>query len=137
MTTDRERREAIAAAVKVGDDPCWYTVQEWAEREEAERTAWTTVREQGVSVHRDSEWNERIAELAQRLAAPFPRGTVHVATIEPPEGVLKSTVRTGLGCETISSCVGTLTIRFANQYEIVHLTEGERVALIEALGGVA
>lgn len=190
MTTNRERRAAAAAAVRVGDElivtddrgrhrarvtkagpvwltmqeidnasslkrewrlrrdtrtytndasktysysPHWYTVQEWAERE-PQAAAWTTVREQGISVHHGGEWNERIAELAQRLTAPLPRGTVHAATIV--DGVYRG-LAIESACGVSDTCVGAVRIRLATTDATIHLHETERVALIEALGGVA
>lgn len=113
--------------------PHWYTVQEWAERE-ALAAAWTTVREQGISVHHGSEWNERIAELAQRLTSPSPRGTVMDAEIV--NGQIRE-LTTESACGMADTCVGAVRIRLATTDATIHLHEAERVALIEALGGVA
>lgn len=113
--------------------PRWMTIEE---HEETQRItdAYRVLGEQGIRIDSGSPWYGREIELTARLTSPVPRGTVHAATIMP-DG-LGSILNVGLGCESIP-CSGKVTIQLGSNYVTKHLTENERIALIEALGGVA
>ena len=112
--------------------PYWRTL---AEHEQIERddAAHAVLRAEGVAIEFGSTWRDRAEELARRVTMPLPRGTVEAAEVSE-----RLDVNTHASIGPRDACAGILIV--TGNYgdsSTVHLSEAQRVALIESLGGVA